>query len=129
MKAQNYILYFFIAYLFSTVSSLSPYLEYIFNKAYIVTELCVNRDKVEMNCEGKCYLNKELKKAIPNSHKSETESSVLVFSFDKFFFNKGFALNSKEETIHINVKKTFVYSFSLKPTNLEVPTQPPDFIV
>lgn len=31
-------------------------------KDYIVAQLCENRDKPQMNCCGKCYLNKQIKK-------------------------------------------------------------------
>lgn len=34
-----------------------------FNKGYIVQELCVNRDKPQLHCNGKCYLIKKLKQA------------------------------------------------------------------
>ncbi len=37
-------------------------LDYQWNKDYIAKYLCVNRDKPEMKCEGKCYLCKKLKK-------------------------------------------------------------------
>src|SRR5687767_3279293 len=40
-----------------------PYLNYQVNYEYISTVLCENKDKPDMQCEGKCHLNKELKKA------------------------------------------------------------------
>ncbi len=38
-----------------------PYVEYALNKDYIAKVLCVNKDKAEMKCNGKCHLNKQLK--------------------------------------------------------------------
>lgn len=35
---------------------------YIVNYNYIVTVLCENKDKPEMQCNGKCHLTKELAK-------------------------------------------------------------------
>lgn len=35
---------------------------YELNKEYVAAELCENKDKPELNCCGKCYLNKQLKK-------------------------------------------------------------------
>lgn len=35
---------------------------YQINKDFIAKNLCENRDKPQMNCCGKCYLNKQLKK-------------------------------------------------------------------
>ncbi len=40
-----------------------PFLEYYTFKAYIVKNLCINRDKPGSCCEGKCYLEKQLKEA------------------------------------------------------------------
>lgn len=37
-----------------------PVIDYVFNYEYIATELCVNRDRPEMHCNGKCYLMKSM---------------------------------------------------------------------
>ncbi|MFI8377902.1 hypothetical protein [Leeuwenhoekiella sp. NPDC079379] len=37
-----------------------PVFDYIFNYDYIADELCVNRDKPELNCNGRCYLMQAL---------------------------------------------------------------------
>ena len=39
-----------------------PYVDYVLNYDYIKKELCENKDKPKMNCHGKCYLKKEIKK-------------------------------------------------------------------
>ena len=36
---------------------------YFANKAYIAAVLCENKDKPQLECEGKCYLKKQLSKA------------------------------------------------------------------
>lgn len=38
-------------------------ISYSLNKAYITNNFCVNQDKPEMHCNGKCYLKKQLNKA------------------------------------------------------------------
>ena len=38
-------------------------LDYQLRKEYIIEFLCINRDKPELQCEGKCHLKKELKKS------------------------------------------------------------------
>ncbi|MDC9722424.1 MAG: hypothetical protein PSN34_06580 [Urechidicola sp.] len=40
-----------------------PLIEYYSNKEYIASVLCENRDKPALACNGKCYLEKQLKKA------------------------------------------------------------------
>src|SRR5699024_12263852 len=37
-----------------------PIVEYIVAYDYIVAELCENRDKPELGCDGTCYLSKQL---------------------------------------------------------------------
>lgn len=48
-------------------------ISYDLNKGFIAQELCVNKDKPDLNCEGKCYLKKQLNKA--QDHKQERNSS------------------------------------------------------
>lgn len=40
-----------------------PIYNYFLNYDYIVNVLCVNKDKPEMHCDGKCYLKKEISKS------------------------------------------------------------------
>lgn len=40
---------------------------YNINKEYVAAELCENRDKPELNCCGKCYLNKQINKVDQNT--------------------------------------------------------------
>jgi hypothetical protein len=39
-----------------------PYLTYQINYEYISSVLCINKEKPEVECHGKCHLTKELKK-------------------------------------------------------------------
>jgi len=62
-----------------------PVLDYIINYDYIVKELCENKAKPELHCNGKCHLAKELAKAAedekPVSEKrpGHAEMGVLFF--------------------------------------------------
>jgi hypothetical protein len=49
-------------YLFNPFKLYTPYISYKINYNYIANVLCENKDKPEMNCNGKCHLKKELKK-------------------------------------------------------------------
>lgn len=40
---------------------ISPFVEYVINYDYIAKVLCINKEKVEMDCNGKCYVMKQLK--------------------------------------------------------------------
>lgn len=41
---------------------IAPFVEYAINYDYISKVLCINKDKPELNCNGKCHLMQELEK-------------------------------------------------------------------
>ena len=51
-----------MAIVFSHSSKLFVYITFKVNQDYISKELCENREVPEMNCNGKCYLAKQLQK-------------------------------------------------------------------
>lgn len=44
------------------------------NQQYIATNLCVNRNKPQLHCNGKCYLMNKLKQAQEKEQKQERQS-------------------------------------------------------
>ena len=64
-----------------------PLADYLLNYRYIKTELCVNRDKPILGCDGKCYLKKELAVASEKEKPiSSDKKSPSVEKHDLFFF-------------------------------------------
>jgi hypothetical protein len=47
-------------YVVAMLQPIMPLIEYQTNKEYIASVLCENRNKPEMACNGKCYLNKKI---------------------------------------------------------------------
>ena len=47
-------------YLLALVGPVLPVLDFMINYDYIARELCVNRDKPVLACNGKCYLEKKM---------------------------------------------------------------------
>jgi hypothetical protein len=43
-----------------------PVFEYVIDYGYISTQLCINKDKPELHCNGKCHLMKKLAAASEN---------------------------------------------------------------
>lgn len=58
------------------IKPIYPVIDYFINYNYIKTELCENKDKPEMHCNGKCYLKKQLKKANTQSNNQTPETTV-----------------------------------------------------
>jgi len=62
-------------------------MDYQANKEYIMEFLCINRDKPELGCEGKCQLSKKLKaqdeaekQTSKQSQKSEVQLQLFCHS-------------------------------------------------
>lgn len=52
-----------------------PVMEYVMQYDYIVSTLCENKDNPEMECNGKCYLGKQLAKENGNQDKNPTQKT------------------------------------------------------
>jgi hypothetical protein len=71
-----------------TFQPVLPYIEYFTFKKYITENLCVNRNKPECCCQGKCFLKKMLKennssqeqKTPLKTHQKAFDSSLPVFN-------------------------------------------------
>ena len=82
MKQQFFGIFFYLLYLLAMVRPLVPIIEYHANYDYIANVLCENRDKPYLECNGKCYLEKPLKKANHNDH--DHKSTVPQINFDDY---------------------------------------------
>ena len=110
-----------LALLSSILSKLFVYAEFKSNQAYIAATLCENRDRPELNCQGKCYLMKKLKEAEDKEKKQENQAQKKA-SVDLFFVNEPAA-----PVLLMTVpakKKPSIQKFSLPEFNREI-TQPP----
>ena len=58
-------------YLLVLVIPSVPVLEYLVNYNYIVNELCENRDKAVLTCNGKCYLVDQVEKQLNLDHSDQ----------------------------------------------------------
>lgn len=62
--------------LFMFFKPVLPVVEYVVLYDYIKNELCVNRDKPDLECNGKCHLKKEL----ANASDTKTEKNKVNFA-------------------------------------------------
>jgi hypothetical protein len=63
MLRKSFAIFFLCVYSLVLLKPLFPFLDYAINKEYISKNLCENRNKPKLNCNGKCHLMKQLKKA------------------------------------------------------------------
>lgn len=65
-----------------------PVLEYFVNYDYIVKELCENKAKPELKCNGKCHLAKELAIASQNDGTNSTDKKVVAQQYELVYFQE-----------------------------------------
>jgi hypothetical protein len=82
MKNQVLGIFFYLLYLLAMVRPLVPIMEYYANYDYIATVLCENKDKPYLECNGKCYLQKQLKEVNHDNH--EHKSTIPPINFDDY---------------------------------------------
>lgn len=63
----------------ANLSQLFVYAGFELNQKYIVSALCVNRDKPQLHCNGKCYLMRKVKQAEEKEKSRERENQRNLF--------------------------------------------------
>ena len=112
-----------IIFCFSEVRPLFPFLEYSVNYEYISEVLCINKEKPMSTCNGKCYLNQQLKevresdkqnKNIPTIKLERIPMIICNYEFPKFI-----VINSASKK-HNNFFQLSIIDLTISP-----PTPPP----
>lgn len=125
MKNQILGIFFYLLYLLAMVRPVFPIIEYYANYDYIATVLCENRDKPYLECNGKCYLEKQLKESNHTDHEHKSNipqiklSDYPVSPIDEFAYSikeyKGF--QSIKWFENKNTSQDFIKSI-LKPPQM-----------
>lgn len=95
---------------------------YYVNKDYIAAVLCENKDKPQVQCKGKCFLKKRLKKV--EEQERNHQPSVKGMELLVFLGTNPFAVQQptvRETSRHYPAHKTNGYSFLFLPA----PFRPP----
>ncbi|AQW95937.1 hypothetical protein [Elizabethkingia anophelis] len=87
-----------------------PLLDYALNYDYIVSRLCENRNRPQLDCNGICYLSKELVKVSDSSPKQENSKINISGFIDAFIVNETFTFKSLLTGITHKVKPSVYYS-------------------
>ena len=105
---------------FSQIASTLVFLNFKIHQDYISEFLCVDKDKPESCCEGKCYLKAELEE-LSNSESNDAQRSTLWQDW-RWLSNHQFSMNT------CGFQTTHFYSFFITPLvikNLNSPPSPP----
>ncbi len=115
-------------YLLAIIQPAIPVLEYLLNYNYIATQLCENRDKPILECNGTCYLEKQVSK----QQNSEPSSSVPLppkIDLEKFITLKivGF-IYKISRPLHVRVTPFFYNNLKESTFNFFL-FRPPSFTI
>ncbi|MBU3027564.1 hypothetical protein Q4603_19275 [Zobellia galactanivorans] len=78
-------LFLTLLYLVAMVRPVFPILEFVVNQDYIAEFLCINTDKPELECNGKCYLMQMIK--AQESEKQENLPQINLSEYPIGFVN------------------------------------------
>ena len=98
-----------------------PLIDYILNYDNISTNLCENKELPELDCNGKCYLYKESRKAQEDKEEKESiiseKLSLEYLNFQLFEFNRSIVFYSKEfvSFAYLDIKYSIKSSIDLPP--------------
>lgn len=70
---------FIILYCAALVRPIYPVINYSLNKDFIVEFFCVNKDKPQLQCNGKCHLAEQLKKMGDDSENSNPKIDIRLY--------------------------------------------------
>jgi hypothetical protein len=74
MLNRSISIFLLLAMLGANFSRIFVYAGFELNRSYIAKELCENRNKPELHCNGKCFLKKKLQAAEEKEKKQEREN-------------------------------------------------------
>lgn len=107
MKLSQQITVFFLILLSIGSFGYKDYIliDFSIHQDEIAAEHCINKDKPELHCNGKCYLSKELKNIEPNSKESIKGSQII--SIDLSWFVSIQTISTIKPTTNIELIKHF----------------------
>jgi 5-methylthioribose kinase len=107
-----------------------PFLEYIVNYDYIVKELCENKEKPALKCNGKCHLMKELAKTAEDNKNTSSDKKQNVKQEIEVLFCQDFkSLSCSNSYVFTNNKINSVYQNLYALTAIQSTFHPPTFLV
>lgn len=103
------------AFLLPQLVKVGIFVSFKANQDFIAKVLCINKDKPEMKCNGKCHLAKELNKTenkdenLPITISNKTEITLFIENQETFELKKQLGFLTKER--FSDIKKDYHSSF------------------
>lgn len=90
---------------------------YEINKDYVAKTLCVNKDKPQMKCCGKCYLHKQLNKAENESNDGKQQPNKMdKLELMTFIIPQGLSFQThfsiEQKVFNSSVQSSYYFQYS-----------------
>ena len=96
-----------------TLKPVLPYIEYVALKKYITENLCINKDKPNCCCHGKCFLKKMLKENnTPTDQKMPLKSQQKPLECNLPAINYSFKKTVGYKTLNSFYIETYNFNYS-----------------
>lgn len=120
--------YLFIVVFMMLVKPIVPVFQYVFDYQYISEVLCINKEKPELKCNGKCHLMKELAKASEEDKPTSSDKKNHHSEVEVLFIEELNTFLIEQNKIVFNNQNTSVYSNLYSLLNCKTFFHPPSFI-
>ncbi|MDO5970121.1 hypothetical protein Q4Q35_09905 [Flavivirga aquimarina] len=117
--------FFVFLYMIAMLKPIQPYIEYALNQDYIAEFLCINKEKPEFQCNGKCHLVKEIEKQQENEPLSSLRISLENYPIG---FVTIYSIEKKSEDFVISNSSQFSYIQLYHFNYFKRAYQPPDLV-
>jgi len=94
-----------LLYIVAMLRPIAPFVEYVINYDYIAKVLCINKDKPELSCNGKCQLMKKLEQ------QQNDDFNSLRIHMEEYPIGFVDLLTLSEKNINTSLKKSNLFSY------------------
>lgn len=115
---KRFLTYLFLgAFLFHSASRMIVYFNYRLNQDFIAQNLCENREKPQMECNGQCHLKKELDKDDERKQQDNKQQVEVILFLSKEqlreFSEETFFIEEQVHCAFVVQQKTNGYNSSI----------------
>jgi len=101
---------------------------YQLNIDYIIETYCINTDKPELKCNGKCHLSKQLKLTANEKSKDNSNTNTIFEAFYPLYFQNITVKLSEQSEIIISTTNNWNLKQFKDSGFIESTFRPPDFL-
>jgi len=120
--------YLFIVSFMMLLKPIVPVFQYVINYEYISEVLCINKEKPEMHCNGKCHLMQELAKASEDDKPISSDKKSHHSEIEVLFIEELISFNFTSENEFVVKTPINFYSNLYSHINCNSVFHPPSFI-